>query len=88
MKRAIEFEEKISFKHRVVIDCENETLFEEVCNLTRDSFDDVIRLISKIDGLTVLEISEEFSEDTEEDVGYYDDYWTKDEIELYGESNE
>jgi len=85
MKRAIEFEQTVSFKHRVVVDCDEDAV-EQICNLSGDSFGDIMYEIDLMEDVKVLECSENFSEDTDDDVGYYDDYWTKDEIKQYGDS--
>lgn len=84
MKRAIEFEQAVSFKHRVVVDCDEDRI-EQICSLSGDSFGDIMIEIDEMEDVNILECSEDFSEDADDDARYYDDYWTKDEIKKYGD---
>ena len=86
MKRAIEFEQTVNFKRRIVVECKNEDVLEEICGFRGDSFGDILDQVFELNGVTLLEGDEEYLEDTNNDVRYYDDYWTKDEIKQYGDS--
>ena len=84
MKRAIEFEQTVSFKHRVVIECESDQQVNKICELSEERFDDILLKIGEMDSVKVLEASENFSEDENGNVEYHDDYWTADEAKAYG----
>lgn len=76
MKRAIEFEEVIKVRHQVVVEVSSEEELDTVCGLTGDSFDDILLQIENDTDAEVLESNEEYFTDSEDELEYYNDYWT------------
>lgn len=87
MKRAIEFEQEVKLRHRIIVELENEADIDMICDLSGMDFNDILYQLNEFDDVKILEKSENFYEDIASDVQYYDDYWTKDEIKYYGDSD-
>lgn len=87
MKRAIEFEQEVKLRHRIIVELENEADIDMICDLSGMDFNDILYQLNEFDDVKILEKSENFYEDITSDVQYYDDYWTKDEIKYYGDSD-
>lgn len=87
MKRAIEFEQEVKLRHRIIIELENEADIDMICDLSGMDFNDILYQLNEFDDVKILEKSENFYEDITSGVQYYDDYWTKDEIKYYGDSD-
>ena len=83
MKRAIEFVENIKVTHQVIIDYESDSELDDICEITDDSFFDILEKIKDM-GIEIVDCNEEYSYESD-GIEYYDDYWTKLEKETYGD---
>ena len=83
MNRAIEFEQTLKIRHQVAVEVDDESTLDTICNLTGDSFDDILSKIEAMPNVNMLGVSEEYSCDADDGLEYYDDYWTEEEERFY-----
>lgn len=79
MKRAIEYKENVEVMHQVIVEVDDEDTLDTICNITGDSFGEILDKISDEPGVKILESNEEYCVDSDEPIEYYDDYWTDNE---------
>lgn len=84
MKRAVEFKETIDVRHQIVVEVGNEEDIDFISSLEGRSIDEILIDISKEDDIKILEVNEDYSLESNEDVEYWDDYWTDREKEQFG----
>ena len=84
MKRAIEFEEKVKIKHQVIVEVADDSEIDDICELTGNSFDDILMQIEDNTNAKILEVNENYITDGD-GLEYYDDYWTDEEEKRFHE---
>lgn len=84
MKRVIEFEEMVKIKHRVIVEVTDDNEIDNICELTGNSFDEILMQIEDNTNAKILEINENYVTDGN-GLEFYDDYWTDNEEKRFHE---
>lgn len=84
MKRAIEFEEMVKIKHQVIVEVADDNEIDNICELTGNSFDEILMQIEDNTNAKILEINENYVTDGN-GLEFYDDYWTDNEEKRFHE---